>query len=111
MILLEPLVSKADKTHRKMIHKLGDRIIKVLKPARLDEIHVLMPIPEASSTNAHYHSESAGETVAEGSAGWERAKGQLMAWKLTNVAKSVPLSNPVPTADGNGVFHVTLRYK
>ena len=43
-------------------------IIKLLKSARLD---VVMPIPETSSTNAPYNSESAAEAVAEGSAGQE----------------------------------------
>ena len=35
-----------------MGHKLGDRIIKVLTPAQLKEIDVVMPIPETSNTSA-----------------------------------------------------------
>ena len=70
MVLLEQPVSKADKTHRNMGRKLGDRMIKVLTPA-LNEIHVVMPIPETSNTNTPCVLESVREAVAKGSAGQE----------------------------------------
>ena len=41
-----------DHLGRNMGHKLGDRIIKVLTPAQLKEIDVVMPIPETSNTSA-----------------------------------------------------------
>ena len=71
MVLGEHPVSKADKTPRNMGHKLEDRIIKVLTPAQLNEIHVVMPIPETHNTSASYVLESAGEAVSKGSAGQE----------------------------------------
>ena len=106
MVLLEHPVSKADKTHRNMGRKLGDRMIKVLIPA-LNEIHVVIPIPEKSNTNAPCVSESVGKRSQKGPLARERSKGPLTAWKLTTMAKSVPLSDSTTTANGNGVLHVT----
>ena len=70
----------------------------------------MMPIPETSSTNAPYNSESAAEAVAEGSAGQEEIQRSAYGVEVDKRStKSIPLSNPVPTADGNGLLHVTLR--
>ena len=70
MVLREPSVSKADKTHKNMGCKLGDRMIKVLVPA-LNEIRLVIPKPETSNTNAPCVSESVREAVAKGSSGQE----------------------------------------
>ena len=69
MVLGEHPVSKADKTPRNMGHKLEDRIIKVLTPAKLNTFHIVMPIPKTHNTSAPCVLESAREAVSKRSAG------------------------------------------
>ncbi len=63
MVLGENPVLKADETPRNMGNKLEDRIIRVLTPAQLNGVHVVMPIPETSNTSAPCIWESAREAV------------------------------------------------
>ena len=86
MVLREHCVSKADKTHKNMGRKLGDRMIKVLIPA-LNEIHVVIPIPETSNTSAPCVSESVREAVAKGPAGPEEIQRTTHGVEVNNDGK------------------------
>ena len=47
-------------------YKLADRIIKVLTPAQLEEIDVVMPIPETSNTSAPCCAARLGKSYCQG---------------------------------------------